>query len=61
MRGSFYKVDRFVGKPDTETVQRYLAEGDYYWNSGMFVQKASTWLKKLMQFHPTIADSTQQA
>ena len=61
MRGSLYEVDRFVEKPDTETAQRYLAEGGYYWNSGMFVLKASTWLKALMQFHPTIADSTQQA
>ncbi len=61
VRGSLYEVDRFVEKPDAETAQRYLAEGGYYWNSGMFVLKASTWLKALMQFHPAIADSTRQA
>ena len=54
-------VDRFVEKPNTETAQRYLAEGGYYWNSGMFVLKASTWLKALAQFHPAIAAATQQA
>jgi len=54
-------VECFVEKPNAETAQRYLAEGGYYWNSGMFVLKASTWLKALAQFHPAIADSTQQA
>jgi len=54
-------VERFVEKPNTETAQRYLTEGGYYWNSGMFVLKASTWLKALAQFHPAIAAATQQA
>ena len=54
-------VDRFVEKPDASTAQRYLDAGGYYWNSGMFVLKASSWLKALQQFHPAIADATQQA
>ena len=54
-------VDHFVEKPDAATAQRYLSEGGYYWNAGMFVLKASTWLKALNQFRPDIATATQQA
>ena len=37
-------VERFVEKPDLATAQRYLAEGQFFWNSGMFVLRASVWL-----------------
>ncbi len=55
------KVEKFVEKPNGETAERYLAEGGYYWNAGMFVLKASVWLKALEQFRPDIAQTTQQA
>ncbi len=42
-----HRVARFVEKPDTPTAERYLAEGGYYWNSGMFMFRASTYLKEL--------------
>ncbi|MBW8849004.1 MAG: mannose-1-phosphate guanylyltransferase/mannose-6-phosphate isomerase, partial [Burkholderiales bacterium] len=48
-------------KPDLETAQRYLAEGDYYWNSGMFVLRASVWMKALERFRPDIATATRAA
>ncbi|MBW8848353.1 MAG: mannose-1-phosphate guanylyltransferase/mannose-6-phosphate isomerase, partial [Burkholderiales bacterium] len=51
-------VAQFVEKPDLETAQRYLAEGDYYWNSGMFVLRASVWMKALERFRPDIATAT---
>jgi mannose-1-phosphate guanylyltransferase/mannose-6-phosphate isomerase len=54
-------VERFVEKPDAVTAQTYLDEGGYYWNAGMFVLKASVWLKALEQFRPDIAKATQQA
>lgn len=54
-------VARFVEKPDLETAQRYLAEGHYFWNSGMFVLRASTWLKALQRFRPDIAEATRAA
>ncbi|MDT7835846.1 mannose-1-phosphate guanylyltransferase/mannose-6-phosphate isomerase [Aquabacterium sp. OR-4] len=54
-------VQRFVEKPDLATAERYLAEGGYYWNAGMFVLKASVWLKALTQFRPDIASATQAA
>jgi mannose-1-phosphate guanylyltransferase/mannose-6-phosphate isomerase len=55
------KVARFVEKPDAATAQRYLDEGGYYWNSGMFVVRASVWLKALGQFRPDILAATRSA
>ena len=60
-QGSVAQVDKFVEKPDIETAQRYLAEGGYYWNAGMFVLKASVWLNALKEFRPDIANATQAA
>ena len=54
-------VQRFVEKPDANTAQTYLNEGGYYWNAGMFVLKASVWLKALGQFRPDILQATQDA
>lgn len=56
-----HPVQRFVEKPATEKAQQYLADGHYYWNAGMFVLKASTWLKALDQFRPDILQATQVA
>lgn len=56
-----HAVRRFVEKPDANTAQNYLNEGGYYWNAGMFVLKASVWLKSLEQFRQDIAQATQQA
>jgi mannose-1-phosphate guanylyltransferase/mannose-6-phosphate isomerase len=42
-----YEVDQFVEKPDAETAANYIADGHYYWNSGMFMFKASTYLEAL--------------
>ena len=54
-------VQRFVEKPNLATAQNYLAEGGYYWNAGMFVLKASVWLKALEQFRPDILHATTLA
>lgn len=54
-------VHQFVEKPDAITAQRYLEEGNYYWNAGMFVLKASVWLKALAHFRPDILQATQKA
>jgi mannose-1-phosphate guanylyltransferase/mannose-6-phosphate isomerase len=54
-------VQRFVEKPNVATAQQYLAEGGYYWNAGMFVLKASVWLKAMGQFRPDILQATQAA
>jgi mannose-1-phosphate guanylyltransferase/mannose-6-phosphate isomerase len=52
-------VQAFVEKPDFQTAQQYLSEGDYYWNAGMFVLKASVWLAAIEQFAPTILQATR--
>lgn len=54
-------VECFVEKPDQERAQKYLTEGGYYWNAGMFVLKASVWLKALNEFRPDIAEATRYA
>ncbi len=56
-----WHVERFVEKPDLATAERYLAEGSYFWNAGMFVLKASVWLAALQRFRPDIATATRTA
>lgn len=48
------KVEEFKEKPDLETAKSYVASGDYAWNSGMFIWKASTILKNFENFLPEI-------
>lgn len=54
-------VKRFVEKPNAATAQQYLANGDHYWNAGIFVLKASVWLKTLKKFRPDILETTSKA
>lgn len=56
-----YSVAQFAEKPDAATAQQYIESGNYSWNSGMFVLRASTWLKALQQFRPDIAIGTQKS
>jgi mannose-1-phosphate guanylyltransferase/mannose-6-phosphate isomerase len=56
-----FTVAQFAEKPDSETAQKYLASGNYSWNGGMFVLKASVWLKALKQFKPDIAQACEIA
>jgi len=50
-----FAVNRFREKPDAATAQRYVDSGDYYWNSGIFIWRASTILALLRTFEPTMA------
>lgn len=54
-------VTAFVEKPNLETAQKYLQEGGYFWNAGMFVLRASVWLKALQTFRPDIAQTCHAA
>jgi len=56
-----YAVVQFAEKPNPEMAEKYLESGDYLWNSGMFVLKASTWLKALKHFRSDIVEATQQS
>lgn len=51
----FYGAKRFVEKPDAETATRYIASGNYFWNSGMFVWNAQRFLDSLDRFQPDLA------
>ena len=59
--GDVPQVAQFVEKPDLPTAQRYLAEGGYFWNAGMFVLKASVWMAALDLWRPDIAQATRAA
>ena len=52
LEGAAYQVERFVEKPDLETAKEYVASEQYLWNSGMFIWKTSTILKKLETYLP---------
>lgn len=51
---SAYRVERFVEKPDADTATRYLAEGGYRWNAGMFVARADVLLGELERNRPEL-------
>lgn len=54
-------IDAFVEKPDEETARSYLASGEYLWNSGMFVMRASVWLEHIARLQPEIEQACRQA
>ncbi|MEH8021223.1 mannose-1-phosphate guanylyltransferase/mannose-6-phosphate isomerase [Rheinheimera metallidurans] len=59
--GDAYSVAQFVEKPNLTTAQQYFASGDYYWNSGMFMFKASVYLTELKQHRPDIYIACERA
>ncbi|WAJ38966.1 mannose-1-phosphate guanylyltransferase/mannose-6-phosphate isomerase [Pseudomonas sp. GOM7] len=54
-------VERFVEKPDLATAQSFVAQGDYFWNSGMFLFRCSRYLEELQRHDPDIYDTCQLA
>lgn len=56
-----YPVAQFVEKPNRETAEKYVADGSYLWNSGMFMFKASTYLQELEKFNQAIATNAKKA
>jgi len=52
--GEGFKVDEFVEKPSVKVAQGYISSGEYYWNSGMFLFRASRYLEELEKFRPDI-------
>jgi mannose-1-phosphate guanylyltransferase/mannose-6-phosphate isomerase len=59
--GGAFAVDAFAEKPDRATAERYLADGGYYWNSGVFVLHAKTFLDELARLEPKILEAVRQA
>ena len=54
--GEGFKVDEFVEKPSLEVAKGYISSGEYYWNSGMFLFRASRYLEELEKFRPDILE-----
>lgn len=56
-----FVVDAFVEKPDVTTAKQYIQSGDYYWNSGMFLFKASCYLTELKKYRSDIYEACKKA
>lgn len=52
--GVGFEVNSFVEKPNSEVAQEYFLSGEYYWNSGMFLFRASSYIQELEKFRPDI-------
>jgi mannose-1-phosphate guanylyltransferase/mannose-6-phosphate isomerase len=56
-----FALEAFIEKPDRATAESYLASGGYYWNSGIFLLRASRWLELIERFRPDIAAAVRTA
>lgn len=59
-KGDAFEVERFVEKPDLATAKKYLASGNYLWNSGMFVWKVSSIMANIQKFMPAVYDGASR-
>ena len=57
----YYNIDEFVEKPDYKTAQKYVDSGKYFWNSGMFMFKASVYLDELEKYEPEILSACKKS
>jgi mannose-1-phosphate guanylyltransferase / mannose-6-phosphate isomerase len=58
---STFAIGKFVEKPDRPNAERMLASGDHYWNSGMFMLKASAFLEELQAHKPEVLAAVRKA
>lgn len=56
-----WALDKFVEKPDLETARHYVDDGNYLWNGGIFMLRASVWLAAVARYAPAIAASCEAA
>ncbi|MFQ6018271.1 MAG: mannose-1-phosphate guanylyltransferase/mannose-6-phosphate isomerase [Kiloniellaceae bacterium] len=56
-----YAVERFVEKPDKASAEAFLAAGDYYWNSGIFLFRAGRYLAELQRLEPELLAACRAA
>lgn len=61
LEGDTFQVSQFVEKPNQEVADRYLASGEYDWNSGMFLFRASRYLEELGQYAPSMLAAAEKA
>ena len=60
-RGPEDTIVEFVEKPDTEHAAAYIAAGDYLWNSGLFLMRATVWIDELKTYRPDILAACERA
>lgn len=60
-QSSAFEVKRFVEKPNKQTAEEYISSNNYYWNSGMFMFRASNYLKEIEKFRPDILEACKVA
>ena len=60
-KGPGSDVEAFIEKPDATTARSYVESGDYLWNSGLFMLKASVWMEELHRFRSDIAIAIEKA
>ena len=60
-KGGAFEVEAFCEKPDSATAAEYLADGGYFWNSGIFVLHARTFLEEIKRLDPRILDAARAA
>ncbi|EAT60019.1 mannose-1-phosphate guanylyltransferase/mannose-6-phosphate isomerase [Chlorobium ferrooxidans] len=56
-----YPVLEFVEKPCQQTAERFFASGDYFWNSGIFLFRAESYLQELEMYAPSILGACREA
>lgn len=59
--GASYGVEGFIEKPDRETAEMYVSSQDYFWNSGIFVMRASSWLEEIERYRTDISAACKKA
>ena len=59
--GQARPITEFVEKPALALVEQYIASGDYFWNSGMFLFRASRYLEELERFQPAVVAACREA
>lgn len=56
-----HRLEHFVEKPNKAVAEAYVRDGDHWWNSGIFILRASVWLQLIEHFRPLIAEASRRA
>lgn len=59
--GKTYKTKKFIEKPNEELAKKFITRDEFYWNSGMFLFKASTYLQELADLNPAMYDFCKES
>ena len=58
---NWFNIDSFAEKPNAEMAERYISQGDYFWNSGIFLFSVKTFIHLLEEFYPDILTACRKA